>query len=237
LADTPAKTAASPAELAAVSDLVGVCVVNDSDVDDVIAGEQGVLAGLAPGGVIAIHSTIHPDTCRRLASLGLARGVHVVDAPVSGGGPAAAAGRLLVMVGGAVDVVERCQPVFATYGDPVVHLGELGSGQVAKLLNNALFTAHLGTAASTLSLGQALGVDPLRLAEVIGHGSGSSFALGRIAAAGGTLDRIAAHAGGLLRKDVDLLAGVADAAGVPTGLVALAAGVALTAMGQPASPE
>ena len=101
----------------------------------------------------------------------------MIDAPVSGGAPAVAEGRLLVMVGGDDDVVERCRPVFASYADPIVHLGALGSGQTTKLLNNLLFTANLGTAASTLALGEALGVLPDRLTEVISRGSGNSFAL------------------------------------------------------------
>jgi 3-hydroxyisobutyrate dehydrogenase-like beta-hydroxyacid dehydrogenase len=226
--DTGARVAATPAELAAASDLVGVCVVDDAGVEEVVTQ---VLAGLAPGGIIAIHSTIHPDTCRRLASTAADRGVSLVDAPVSGGGPAAAAGRLLVMVGGDQSTVERCRPVFATYGDPVVHLGELGSGQVAKLLNNVLFTAQLGTAASALSLGAALGVEPQRLAEVITNGSGNSFALGRIHAAGGTLERIAMHAGALLRKDVRLLTELAEANAVDAGVVGSTAQATLGLLG------
>ena len=81
----------------------------------------------------------------------------MIDAPVSGGGPAAEERRLLVMVGGDPDVVERCRPVFETYANPVVHLGELGSGQVTKLLNNLLFTANLANAKTTLDLGEASG--------------------------------------------------------------------------------
>ncbi len=206
-AGSPVAIAGSPAELAKASDLVGICVASDADVEEVVTGEGGVLAGLGPGGVIAVHSTVHPDTCRRLAAQAGARGIALIDAPVSGGGMAAAEGRLLVMAGGEPDAVEFCRPVFATYGDPVVHLGPLGSGQVTKLLNNVLFTAHLATAASALALGQALDVDPRRLADVIAHGSGSSFALGRIAEAGGMLDRMAPIAGPLLQKDVRLLAG------------------------------
>ncbi len=113
-----------------------------------------MLAGLKPGGVIAMHSTVHPETCHRLAEKAAAQGVSVIDAPVSGGAPAVAEGRLLVMVGGDADVVERCRPVFESYADPIVHLGELGSGQITKLLNNLLFTANLATAASTLALGR-----------------------------------------------------------------------------------
>src|SRR5438105_4225410 len=153
-ADTPAKVAESPAELAAASDLVCLCVVGDTDVEEITDG-QGLLKAMKPGSVIAVHSTVHPDTCRELAKKAAAQGVSVIDAPVSGGGGAAEQRRLLVMVGGDADVVERCRPVFETYADPVVHLGELGSGQTTKLLNNLLLTANLATAAATLTLGQA----------------------------------------------------------------------------------
>jgi 3-hydroxyisobutyrate dehydrogenase len=213
-ADTSAKTAGSPAELAAASDLVCVCVRDDADTDEVV---EAVLGGLAAGGVIAVHSTVHPDTCRRLAERAQAGGVGLIDAPVSGGAPAAEAGRLLVMVGGDEETVEFCRPVFASYGDPVVHLGPVGAGQVTKLLNNAAFTAHLGVAVSLLALGRSLGVDQLRLADVISHGSGNSFALERVASAGGTLARIGEHAGHLLRKDVQLIADVAAAAPAEAG--------------------
>ena len=229
-ADTAAKTAGSPAELAAASDLVCVCVVADADVEEVLTGCNGVLDGIAEGAVIAVHSTVHPDTCRRLAAHAGARGATLIDAPVSGGGPAAAAGRLLVMAGGDAGSVDFCRPVFAAYADPVVHLGPLGAGQVAKLLNNLLFTAHLGAAASVLALGRQLDVDPVRLADVLVHGSGNSFALQRVASAGGTLDRIAAHAGSLLRKDVSLVADLAAAADAPGGSVLAAADDALARM-------
>ena len=229
-ADTSAKTAGTPAELAAASDLVCLCVTADADVEEVLAGSGGVLAALREGGVIAVHSTVHPDTCRRLAAEAATRGIRLIDAPVSGGAPAASAGRLLVMVGGDEPTVEFCRPVFASYGDPVVHLGPLGAGLVTKLLNNVLFTAHLGAAASLLSLGSSLGVDPARLAGVISHGSGDSFALQRVADGGGTLDRIAQHAGTLLRKDVALVADLAEGAGAAGGTVLTAADEALAAM-------
>ena len=102
-ADTAAKTAGSPAELAAASDLVCVCVRDDADTEEVV---DAVLGGLAAGGVIAVHSTVHPDTCRRLAERAQARGVRLIDAPVSGGAPAAEAGRLLVMAGGDEETVD-----------------------------------------------------------------------------------------------------------------------------------
>jgi 3-hydroxyisobutyrate dehydrogenase len=229
---TSAAAADSPFSLGSSSDLVCICVVSDADVTEVVTS---VLPGLAAGSVIAVHSTVHPSTCRDLAAVTAERGVQLIDAPVSGGAPAAAAGRLLLMAGGDAAVVESCRPVFATFADPVVRLGPLGSGQVAKLLNNLLFTANLGTAASTLALARSLDVDPAALASVIGHGSGSSFALDRIAAAGGTLDRIAAHAGELLRKDVKLAATLSSAEGADgTGEAVLAAADgALTLMHTP----
>lgn len=231
-ADTAAKIVETPAELAAVSDLVCICVVGDDDVRQVLNGDSGIFGGLTPGGTIAIHSTVHPDTCRELAETAVVKGVSLVDAPVSGGGPAAAAGRLLVMVGGDADIVERCRPVFATYADPIVHLGDVGSGQVTKLLNNLLFTANIATAKSTLDLGEALGVSVDRLAEVITQGSANSFALGRIAQFGGSLDVLKSVAADLLRKDVRLIAELAETAGATPGAVLESADAALGLMGR-----
>ncbi|MGH3556798.1 MAG: NAD(P)-dependent oxidoreductase, partial [Mycobacterium sp.] len=194
--------------------------------------ENGVLAGLKPGGVIAVHSTVHPKTCDELAKKAGVQGVSVIDAPVSGGAPAVAEHRLLVMVGGDADVVERCRPVFQTYADPVVHLGDLGSGQTTKLLNNLLFTANLGTAATTLALGEAFGVSPDRLTEVISRSSGNSFAL-NVVGGSSSLDRLAGLAGTLLQKDARLVVDVAEAAGARPGAVLDAADAALALMEHP----
>jgi 3-hydroxyisobutyrate dehydrogenase-like beta-hydroxyacid dehydrogenase len=231
-ADTPAKVAESPAELAAASDLVCLCVVGDADIEEITGGDGGLLAAMTPGAIIAIHSTVHPKTCRDLAKKAGDQGISVIDAPVSGGGPAAADGRLLVMVGGDADVVERCRPVFETYADPVVRLGELGSGQTTKLLNNLLFTANLGTAATALSLANSLGVSPDRLVEVVSRGSGNSFALNTLGGIGG-LERLAGLAGTLLQKDVRLIAELAERAAAHPGAVLDAADASLTLMGNP----
>jgi 3-hydroxyisobutyrate dehydrogenase len=231
-ADTPAKIAESLAELAAASDLVCLCVVGDADIDEITRGEQGLLASMKPGSVIAVHSTVHPNTCHDLAKNADTRGISVIDAPVSGGGPAASEGRLLVMVGGDADVVERCRPVFETYADPVVHLGDLGSGQTTKLLNNLLFTANLGTAATAVSLSSALGVSPDRFTEVVSRSSGNSFALNALGGVGG-LDRLAGLAGTLLQKDVRLIVDLADQVAAQAGAVLDAADAALTLMEHP----
>jgi 3-hydroxyisobutyrate dehydrogenase-like beta-hydroxyacid dehydrogenase len=231
--DTAAKVAGTPAELGAVSDLVCLCVVGDADVHQLADGEEGLLAGMAAGGIIAVHSTVHPDTCRELAEKAAAKGISVIDAPVSGGAPAASAGKLLVMVGGAEEHVERARPVFETYADPVVHLGPIGAGQITKILNNLLFSANLGSAISLLELGETLGIPRAKLSEVVTRGSANSMALTSIAGFGGTLDRLAPIAGALLQKDVRLAADLADTASAPQGAVFDAADAALRAMEHP----
>jgi 3-hydroxyisobutyrate dehydrogenase len=222
-ADTPATVASTPAEVGAASDIVGICVVADPDVEDVLLRADGVLAGMAPGGIIAVHSTVHPDTCRRLAVQSAERGVAVVDAPVSGGGVAAAERQLLVMAGGDDEHVARCRPVFETFADPVIHLGPLGSGQMAKLLNNLVFTAQITMALDTFSFADRLGVDRAALADVLAHGSGGSRVAAILAMSG--FDTAGMRgAAPLLRKDVDIVLDVARARGAsePDAIVGLA---------------
>lgn len=222
-AGTGARVAATPAELGAASDVVGVCVVADSDVEDVLLRPDGLLAGMAPGGVVAIHSTVHPDTCRRLAGLAAERGVALVDAPVSGGGVAAAQRRLLVMAGGDEADVARCRPVFATFADPVFHLGPVGTGQLAKLLNNLVFVGQVATALDTFGFADGLGLDRAATAQVLAHGTGGSRAAAILAASGFDTTGMR-QAVGLLRKDVGIVLDLAAASGtaVPEGLVARA---------------
>ncbi|ONH32917.1 NAD(P)-dependent oxidoreductase [Pseudofrankia asymbiotica] len=214
---------ATPADLGAASDVVGICVVADDDVRDVLLRDDGVLAGMAPGGVIAIHSTIHPDTCRDVAEAAARRGVAILDAPVSGGGGAAERGQLLVMVGGDERDLARCRPVLATFGDPILHLGPLGSGQVAKALNNFLFTTHVGVALDMFAFIDRLGIDRAAAARVLAHGSGGSFAAATLARSGFDTTGLR-DAEPLLRKDVGIMLDVARTAGAaePTTLVELA---------------
>lgn len=204
-ADSSATVAASPRELGAAVDVLGVCVVDDAGVDEVLRGADGALAAMAPGSVVIVHSTVHPDTCLRLQAD--FPELHVIDAPVSGGGHKAAEGELLVMVGGPDEVVERCRPILATFGDPVLHLGPLGAGQDVKVLNNTLFAAHLAVAADGFALARAKGLDLAAVATVLSSGSGRSYAA-EVVAGGGAydLDLMAQLAGALLAKDVGILA-------------------------------
>jgi len=230
-ADTSARIAATPMALGADSDIVGICVRADDDVVDVVAGPEGVLHGMTDGGVIMVHSTTDPDTCRRLAAHASDSGVSLIDAPVSGGGQRAAERALLVMVGGDRETLERCRPVIETYGQPVIHLGPVGSGQSAKLMNNLLFTAHLALGTRTFALARALDIEPSALARVLEAGSGASAAIGVLAGTGYTAAGVVSRAGPLLRKDTQLAVDLARSVGVTMGILADAADDALATMG------
>jgi 3-hydroxyisobutyrate dehydrogenase-like beta-hydroxyacid dehydrogenase len=198
-----ATVATSPAELGQLSDVVGVCVTDDDAVREVALGPTGLLAGMRAGSVLAIHSTIGTATCSELDEAATGHGVTVIDAPVSGGGAAAAAGTLTVYVGGCLEGVERARPVLDTYGDPVLHMGGLGSGLRTKLINNVLNAAQFGLAHDAMVVGGALGLDPDLLGRALTSGSGRSFALD-VYVGLGSLDVIAGQIGPLLSKDVGL---------------------------------
>jgi 3-hydroxyisobutyrate dehydrogenase-like beta-hydroxyacid dehydrogenase len=232
-AGTGARAAATPAALAADSDLIGICVVDDADVTAVVTGETGLLAGAAAGTIIAVHSTVHPDTCRMLAERAAERGAVLIDAPVSGSVAAAEAGTLLVMVGGSAETAERCRPVFATFGDPVLHVGPIGSAQLAKVVNNAVFAANMAVARDGVELGTALGISGDIMVEVLAHGSARSFALSSMVA---SLQAVAAggnRGGFLLRKDLDILTGVAGQAGADAGPLVAVGDKILITLGYP----
>ena len=198
-----ARPVSDPSTLAAGVDIVCLCVRADDDVEMVCGGAAGVLAGLRPGSTLVIHSTVAPATVQGLATRVAAAGADLLDAPVSGGGAAAAAGRLLTMVGGDPLVLDRCRPVLATHSDRVLLLGDVGSAQVCKLLNNGLFAAGVALAHSALAAGERLGLDRAALGDALRGGSGRSFALDTVAAAGGADVRVVARE--LLAKDVALL--------------------------------
>ena len=195
-----ATAAASVRELGAQCEMVCVCVVNDADVLEIC---EQLLSTMQSGSRIAIHSTVLPETCAELERRCAAKGIGLVDAPVSGGAPAAEAGVLTVMCGGDADVFAACRPVFETFGRMIVLLGPVGSGQRAKIVNNALMAANMGLAQAALSAGEALGCDRAALAELVNASSGRSFGFEVFA----RLPSPAAFAQGapLLAKDVGLL--------------------------------
>jgi 3-hydroxyisobutyrate dehydrogenase-like beta-hydroxyacid dehydrogenase len=209
-AETSASLATSPRKLGESCDLVCVCVVDEAGVREVLMGDDGVLAGLPGGAMIAVHSTISPAACTELAAAAEEVGVDYIDAPVSGGGQAAAAGQLLVMVGASAPAQQRCRPVFETFGDPVLHVGDVGAAQRVKLINNAMMAAHTAVAAHALEVADAVGVERSAVAAAIHHGSGQSRALDLLGQFDFRVELFPANAFPLLRKDVALLLALDD---------------------------
>lgn len=198
--ETPATFASAIEEVGAGADHVGICVVNDDDVREVCAR---LIPAMQRGAIIAIHSTIHPDTCREVARQAQEHGIFVIDAPVSGGAPAAEAGVLTLMLGGDEQVIAQAMPVFQSFGKLIVRLGGVGAGQHVKLINNSLLVANLGLAYVALEAGKLLEIDKAALVELLQASSGRSFALevmGRMESPAGFR-----HGGALLRKDLRLL--------------------------------
>lgn len=201
--DTAAQFVGDLADLGARSDHVGVCVVDDAGVREVVGG---LLPTMRTGSRIAIHSTVHPDTCICLGKLAAECGVALMDAPVSGGGSGAAARTLTVMVGGDVAAVDAARPVFETFSGLISHLGGVGAGQFAKLINNSLMAANMALADAALGVGAALGLDRAALIELVKASSGRSYGFEVRA----RLSDIAifGHGARLLVKDLNLLKAV-----------------------------
>jgi 3-hydroxyisobutyrate dehydrogenase-like beta-hydroxyacid dehydrogenase len=203
LAGKGAQVAESVEALGAVCDHVGLCVVNDADVLDVC---ERLLPTMRSGSLLAIHSTILPETVARIAQDCAARGVHCVDAPVSGGSPGAQAGTMTVMCGGSQAAFEQARPVFQSFATLIVLLGEAGAGQKAKIINNTLMGANMALAQAALTAGENLGIERTSLAELIKASSGRSFGFEVFARL--PTPQAFAHGGALLLKDARLLAAI-----------------------------
>ncbi len=217
-AELGAEIATSPADLGRKVDIACVCVFTDEQAREVAFGPDGLLQGLAPGSVLANHTTGSPVTVREMAAAGAEREVVVLDVPVSGGGAKAAEGVLTVLAAGPATAFERCRPVFESYGNPVLHVGDVGDGQIVKLLNNALMSANLNLAVDALRIGAELGLDPTTVAAAVVHCSGASFSM-QLLAGGAPPEMIVAASAPLLRKDVAMVEEVADELGINLGLL------------------
>jgi 3-hydroxyisobutyrate dehydrogenase-like beta-hydroxyacid dehydrogenase len=165
LAEAGATLADSVADVGA-ADIISVTVLNDEQVREVV-GE--LAANAKPGTVIAIHSTISPDTAVELAAELKPQGIHVVDAPVSGGGGAAEKGELATMVGAEREVYERIKPAFKQWASMVVHAGEPGAGTRMKLARNMLTFTSYAAACEAMKLAEASGLDLQALGRVVRH--------------------------------------------------------------------
>jgi 3-hydroxyisobutyrate dehydrogenase-like beta-hydroxyacid dehydrogenase len=215
----------TPLAIGAACDVVGVCVVSDDDVREVVLRDgAGVLFGMQPGGVIAIHSTLLPATVVELAEIAKPRGVHVLDAPVSGGPRGATAGTMTVMVGGEAEALAIARPVFESFATTIAHLGPCGAGQMAKLLNNNLCYANVALGIHALELAEQLGMDPAVTADIIKVSSGASSGFGIITDQ--TMLRKISGPGSNLPKDVHHFAEVLAGRGVAGGPLSALSGAA-----------
>jgi 2-hydroxy-3-oxopropionate reductase len=169
-----ARGAASPAEAASQSDVTITMVLDTKAVEDVTLGSRGIIEGAPAGSVVIDHSTIEPDGARRVAAALKTRGIDMLDAPVSGGGGAAEAGTLAIMVGGSAASLERATPALSCYGKSIVHIGPNGAGQVAKACNQICTIVNQLGAAEAMLLAERAGVDPRAVKEALMGGFAAS---------------------------------------------------------------
>ena len=166
-----AKLAQSPEEVASLSDVTFTSLPGPKEVEQVAVGNEGVLAGIRPGGIYVDLSTSRPTLIREIEPKFRARGAHVLDAPVSGGKSGAASGNLAVMVGGEREIFERVKPLLDSFGDKVFYAGSVGAGSVAKLVHNMISHGVRQAIAEGLTLGVKAGVEPEALWQCVRRGS------------------------------------------------------------------
>ena len=169
-----AKAARSADEIGAHGEIIEVVVVDDAQVEAALLGEGGVFSGAKRGSIIAIHSTVHPRTVRKLAEQAAAKGLTLIDAEVSGGERGAIAKSLCYMVGGDKAAFEKCRPIFATSGANIFHLGDLGAGAITKLAHNLIVYVNMLAASEGMRLAEKAGVDLKSMEQVVHAGAAQS---------------------------------------------------------------
>jgi 3-hydroxyisobutyrate dehydrogenase len=237
-AQTGARHAATPADAARGADVAITCFPVSADVDAVLGGIDGLLAGLARDSMLVDCTSGDPAASRRIASRLAEHGVGFLDAPVSGGTIGAEQGTLTVMVGGERALLERARPVLETFGRKIVHCGDVGAGDALKAVNNALLAIHVWSTAEGLAALAKAGVAADVALDVINASSGRSNASMNLFP-----ERVLTRAFprtfrlALLDKDIGIAAGVAREQKVPAPLLQLAADlfrVAHSALGEEA---
>jgi 3-hydroxyisobutyrate dehydrogenase len=206
LGELGAEVCGDAASVAARSDLVLVVVVDDLQVHEAV---RECLSAAEPGTVLAICASVRPDTCKELEEEGVTRRVEVIDAALVRGERGAEEGRLALFCGGPAGVVDRCRPVFAAFATDVVHLGEIGAGQVAKTANNILLWACIRADLEAQRLARTFGVEPRRLREALALGSGANR----------PLEEWGRHRLRWPQKDLEVAAALAREAGVEAPLL------------------
>ena len=215
LVESGAAAEDSPASLAANSDVIITCVSDTPDVETVISGENGVIHGVRSGSLVIDMSTISPQTTRELATLLTSKGVHMLDAPISGGSEGAERGTLSIMIGGEAEQVQRAMPYFEAMGKTITHVGPQGAGQAVKLVNQILVVVTMLGVSEALLFAEASGVDLEKTLSAVTQGAAGSWMLSnrgpqvieRDWRPGFTID--------LQQKDLRLVLEAGDQMGVP----------------------
>ena len=222
LAADGAKPASSPAEVAANCDIIITCVSDTPDVEAVILGENGVLQGARAGSLVIDCSTISPQSTRDIAAKLAEKGVHFLDAPVSGGSEGAAKGTLTIMVGGEAADVERATPVFQAMGKTITHVGPTGAGQMVKLVNQILVVGNCLAMCEAMLFAEAGELDQQKTFNAISQGAAGSWMFTNRAPQIMRRDWRPGFTIDLQQKDIRLVLEAADQMGVPlmgTGMI------------------
>ena len=215
LVEMGARPATSPADVARNSDIIITCVSDTADVEQVVLGPDGVIEGARDGSLLIDCSTISPNATQAMAAKLAERGIHMLDAPVSGGSEGAAKGTLSIMIGGEAAQLYRAMPALEAMGKTITHVGDHGTGQMAKLVNQVLVVVTMQAVGEALLLAQAGGLDLERTLMAVGGGAAGSWMLNnrgpqvinRDWRPGFTID--------LQQKDLRLVLEAADQLGIP----------------------
>ncbi len=216
----PATVHPTPAALGAACEVVFTVITSSADVEGVALGDSGLIHGMAPGSVLVDCSTIAPDVARRIAGQLAEKGIHMLDAPVSGGEQGAIAATLAIMAGGDAAVLERVRPLLEKLGQRIVHIGPNGAGQVAKACNQMIMVAAIEAVAEAMHLARAAGVDPAKVKQALAGGSAGSRVLDIMGQRMVDRDFSAGIEARLHHKDYGLVLAAARQSGVPVALTA-----------------
>ena len=215
LVEAGAEAGSSPADVAANSDIIVICVSDTPDVERVLLGEDGAIHGAKAGSLVIDCSTISPQATKDMAAKLAEKGIKMLDAPVSGGSEGAAKGTLSIMIGGDEDQFQRALPVFQAMGKTITHIGPNGSGQVVKLVNQVLVVGNCLAMCEALMLAQAGGVDLQKTIDAISQGAAGSWMFTNRAPQIIKRDWRPGFMVSLQQKDLRLVLDAADELGVP----------------------
>lgn len=210
-----ATAAISPADVAAQSDMIITCVSDTPDVEEVILGKDGVIHGVREGDLVIDMSTISPQATRDIAAQLAEEGVHMLDAPISGGSEGAAQGTLSIMIGGEAEQVQRAMPAFEAMGKAITHVGPSGAGQTVKLVNQILVVINMWGVGEALLFAQAGGLDLQKTLDAVTQGAAGSWMLSNRGPQVAERDWRPGFTIDLQQKDLRLVLEAADQMGIP----------------------